>query len=216
MEPSVNESEALEVILDANADRPHGEALSEEELVRLVIRFVNAPSLLDFCRLLARDRGTLLKPSANTRNAAIADAAVIEETKAECEQTRTELQALIDHAVSPMALARLTASASRQALLPVFDLNGAGLRIRYRYRPSNLAAVLDHATLLLLDPALPFGKDLHRCRLETCSAFFLAVRSTGGRPRTEYCSKAHMTEHHDATAADRKKTPKTRRSAKHK
>jgi hypothetical protein len=228
MEAPLTEWDGLRILLAANLHRPPRNSLSEEELVRLVIDFVNAPTLLGQVKLMARDPAPDLRVTLNAddlqrrfgkdmtpeRAIAISNQAIADETKLECEQVRGDLQALIDHAVDSQALARLTTSASQQALLPVFTFDKDGLGIKYRYRVNSLAPVLDYAVLLLLDRKRNFGKELCRCKLGGCGKFFLASRSTGGRPRTEYCEKAHMEQAHKAAAAQRAENSRKSRARK--
>src|ERR1700722_4327498 len=158
MEATTTEFEALRVLLEANAQRPPNDALRDGEQLRLVIDFVNAPTLAGVVRLLARDLLPKLKFDPNAeqlearygehmtpaRAKALADQAVAEEAKAEIDQTRGDLRAIVDGSLSPQAVARLTSSASRQALLPVFDFDNGALRLRFRHCAENLAARLDY------------------------------------------------------------------------
>ncbi len=68
--------------------------------------------------------------------------------------------------------------------------------------PQTRAQVLAYALALLIDVDRPYGRDLRRCQLEGCGAFFLLER-TRGRARERYCSEQHMTEAQKPTASHR-------------
>ena len=212
MEAEIDEWRALEILLAANFNRPHRDSLSDEDLVRLALDYLHAPTVESHLRILVRDPARELRPALIPSNAQVAfaelrlsltDEALALQTKNVREQARADLQALIDGPLTAKTLIRLTDSASQQALLPVFDFDNDGLRIRYRYRVNSIAAALDYAVLLIFDRKRPFLKDVCRCKLDGCGRFFLLDRATGGRPRKDYCCKGHMDQAHDAAGAKR-------------
>jgi hypothetical protein len=226
MEATITEWEALDILLAANAERPLTDALTDGEFVRLTLQFLNAPTLANAARLLVHSPmpGLKLEPSPEQLQAHFggislerwrqgATEALAKEIELERDQIRADLKAIVEGSLSPQALARLTASASRQAQLPVFDFEGGALRRRYRHRAASLAAKLDYAAILiLLEPKLQ--RDLCLCRRDDCGNFFLADRRTGGRPRTEFCSPEHMKEQHDADGVLRADKSRKQRAQK--
>ncbi len=53
-------------------------------------------------------------------------------------------------------------------------------------------------SLLLIDERRPFGRNLHRCQLASCTRWFLEKEPgpDGGRPNKSYCTKQHMATAH--------------------
>ena len=68
--------------------------------------------------------------------------------------------------------------------------------------PKTHAQLLGYAIAMLINDALPYGRDLRRCKLDGCGAFFL-VKPTAGRRRERYCSENHMRAAHKPDASDR-------------
>jgi hypothetical protein len=211
-------------LLKNHSVSPIPDPLSDEDLVKLVVRFANGPGLEDAYRVFSRERNPLheraLSPFIENFWEMIGgpidsqcDPAV-EETQAEideyrdfhneseianqCERLRGHLHTLVDAGCfSGQVFDELNDSASRQAQFPIFDIQGGIVRKRYRYWAGTLGTMVDYALILMLDPTHPFGR-ICRCELSSCGTFFLANHVTGGRARTKYCNLEHAKEAHDA------------------
>lgn len=79
---------------------------------------------------------------------------------------------------------------------PVLRLVPGGLRLAIHYPLAGVEDLCDLSIALILDVERGRRADLCRCQLETCGQFFFVDRRASNRPRTKYCSPAHMLAFH--------------------
>ena len=94
------------------------------------------------------------------------------------------------------------------------DFAPFSLSVQPRVTPDTARGVVAYALALLLDEDLPHGRDLCRCKLPRCGRFFMAVKSSKGRTRRNYCTDEHMLEAQKATASKRASESRARRLAR--
>jgi hypothetical protein len=122
------------------------------------------------------------------------------------------IQALVPIAdgksLSEASIRRLLDRARHLTITPHgFDLEAGALVFMFSFW--NWAAIASYEVLALAEARRrdsAFPGDLRRCRLESCGKFFFMgdLRQTlRGRPRSLYCSKAHMFEQHSTGNARR-------------
>src|ERR1700694_4077929 len=103
MEASSDEQIALKALLDRHTKRAHRVSLSEDDLVKTVIRYVNAPTLGDQWRLRSQDplpeitptKPQLIPTTLGNKFAvfeSLHSQALFAETKAELARVRADLQ----------------------------------------------------------------------------------------------------------------------------
>jgi len=106
----------------------------------------------------------------------------------------------------------LRRAAEMIAIRPAYIATDSGVEVSYRYFPVNLEAAIGYGLVMLLDVSRPYGKDLCRCRLEECQAFFLAIRQATGRPRRDYCCEEHLNAAHNRDSTDRVRAHRKRKA----
>jgi hypothetical protein len=110
--------------------------------------------------------------------------------------------------LSEASIRRLLDRARHLTITPHgFDLEAGAVVFMFSFW--NWAAIASYEVLALAEARRrdsAFPGDLRRCRLESCGKFFFMgdLRQTlRGRPRSLYCSKAHMFEQHSTGNARR-------------
>lgn len=75
---------------------------------------------------------------------------------------------------------------------------GGRTNLDYNVIITSTSAFHIFVSILLIDEQRPLGRNLFRCKLESCTRWFLAKESgpDGGRPNKSYCSKDHMATAH--------------------
>lgn len=81
-------------------------------------------------------------------------------------------------------------------LQTVLRLAPEGLRLATHYPVTGVADLCDVGIALLLDVERGRRADLCKCQLSSCGRYFFVDRGAGNRPRTRYCSTAHMLAFH--------------------
>lgn len=104
--------------------------------------------------------------------------------------------------------------ANQQVCFPAFDFyskhKNKGLYSEMRYIPRNLESALAFIVVLFLDEERPYGRDLSRCRLDSCRRFYLIDRSVSNRPNTTYCCPEHGVEQNRKDNAERQRQRRNR------
>lgn len=108
--------------------------------------------------------------------------------------------------------------ANQQVCFPAFghspnDKN-KGISMEIRYLPRDLESALAFIVVLFLDDARPYGRDLSRCRLDSCRRFYLIDRSASNRPNTTYCCPEHGAEQNRKDNAERQRQRRKRLNRK--
>jgi hypothetical protein len=212
---------ALSAARTTNAANGEPHALTEEELLRTTLYFLNAPTPEARAQLLAGHTapeaqwlpmvsfdfgigyGSVARDLATKQQVEAADRRAIDALLPVCECARTDLHAIINGSVTAQMENRLIRNASQVVALPIFEIDRRALVTRYRYVAKDVVHVLDHALLLLMDCSRPYGRNLCCCSLESCRKFFLADRTKRGVARTKYCCAEHMKTAHKAGGAAR-------------
>jgi hypothetical protein len=199
----------LKQVLDVMMAAPR-KVLSEYDFIRAALDFANTGSF----RALAMQVSGIPVPNGPVDDPGWQkndDRIAREQYAADCEQFRTDLVRVLSKSSDAGFIARLDAGA-RIGKLPQRKGKSRG----DHYIVDGVSAATNHAVILLLDPALPYGKDLHRCQWHECAKFFLTSdaqkqkdRPTG-LPRTKYCSDECMFK----TRAQRRRNPKPKRKVK--
>ncbi len=114
------------------------------------------------------------------------------------ERLRADLRARLAQAMSqPDAAAAAAVRAWHwPRVQPVLRLVPGGLRLTVYYPVAGLEELCDLGVALILDLDRGHQADLCRCQLESCGAYFFVDRGASNRPRTKYCSPAHMLAFH--------------------
>ncbi|MEY4762722.1 MAG: hypothetical protein RLZZ200_2578 [Pseudomonadota bacterium] len=79
---------------------------------------------------------------------------------------------------------------------PVIRMVPGGLRLAVHYPLAGVEDLCDLGLALILDVERGRRADLCRCQLESCGRYFFVDRGASNRPRTRYCSPAHMLAFH--------------------
>jgi len=220
--------DAAATILKGARGQP-GPALTERELLQLVVNFANggklagpllhAPGVRFLVPLERSQDGQRWVAGTLDHDPTAADVAPTEHLAQLRAQLTQDLASAIGKGLPQKDLDRLKSAASQMVATPAYEIQQQRqgrsyaqrrhLHVRWHYVPLSLEATLALAVLWLRDDDLKLGADLKRCKLETCGRFFFSsarAEQTGkqaGRPPELYCDNAHMIEAHKATAAER-------------
>jgi hypothetical protein len=120
---------------------------------------------------------------------------------------------------SRLAIAhRVIPLADRQICFPVFDFDPKdkrkGVAMELRCYPESLEAALAYIVALFLDNSRPYGRDLHRCKLDSCRRFYLVDRTAAKRPNTSYCCPEHGAEQNRLDSAERQRRSRAARKGR--
>jgi hypothetical protein len=116
------------------------------------------------------------------------------------DRIREDPQRAIPQLASPLF------DAGRRVVMRPTYLAGAGtVEISYQCLPADFGAALGFVLTLLVDRSRPFMGNVGRCKYSECGRYFLVIKDDSriGRPRRDYCSKAHFSMARAATAAVR-------------
>lgn len=118
--------------------------------------------------------------------------------KDKLDAARADLRTRLDEVMKApeTAAARAVRNWHWQRVQAVLRLAPGGLRLAVHYPATGVEELCDIGTTLLLDLDRGLRRDLCKCQLETCGSYFLVERGAGNRPRTRYCSTAHMLAFH--------------------
>lgn len=97
----------------------------------------------------------------------------------------------------------LSENGNRLLMRPAFVAGMDTVEVSYRYYPADFEAALGFVLMLLVDKHRPYIGNVCRCKYADCQRFFLAIKSTTGRPRRDYCSASHFALARTASGAAR-------------
>jgi hypothetical protein len=209
---------AAQTILRAATENP-GPAISERDLLRLAIDFLNEGRLSG--PLLFAPGVRVIKPLGAGADwiPTPADVTPSKWLEGIQQQLRHDFSAMAMGTIKRDAIVRLMKDASQMVATPTFTVErrqSRSLRVNWHYIPTSLEAVLSYAALLLRDDARGFGNDLKRCSLEACGIFFFSSDQSKetGKPRERFCKKEHMDQKHRSTSAARTRKWRERKAEK--
>lgn len=187
-------------------------ARSEDELIRIGLRFANFGRLRDW--LLIQQPSVQLPAKGPATKA-----------PAPSEQQRwfrLALNDIVEKRVSAERAQEWLTVANGVLPVPTHRFLGRKLRsdLRYQqveaYSPAH-DGMLSRLLVWLMDAERPFGHRLSLCRLESCGKFFLAKPpKKQGKWLRRYCTRDHMKAAHQAATAAYVKRKRADSSARHK
>jgi hypothetical protein len=233
----IPEQKAIPVKLDTIFGRAKAPVTDELELVARAIDFANGktditPALRSAAFQALLDRGVYPKHGENDDyedaeyehkiEALLSDPEVIASVEKDRENTRRVLEAaatdpaqLVDWINNYRAKTGDDLGVIRRPTLWVDDRGQlqVGWRLDIDSMSSPIRSALSYIAVLLLSDHRGCRSNLGLCRLPGCGRFFKVTRGKPGRPRTDYCTDAHMEQAHALGAAERQKRLRERKKA---